>query len=94
MNVPARFLRALVWLYQKLISPLTRPSCRYAPTCSDYALGAIERFGAIKGAWLAARRIARCHPWGGHGFDPVPDAHRDCHHSQGADHARLAIEEK
>jgi uncharacterized protein len=48
------------------------PSCRYSPTCSQYAIEALERHGAIKGGWLAAKRLLRCHPWGGHGYDPVP----------------------
>jgi len=48
--------------------------CRYQPTCSAYALEALERHGAVRGSWLALTRILRCHPWGGHGFDPVPPA--------------------
>lgn len=48
------------------------PSCRYSPSCSQYAIEALERHGAIKGGWLAAKRLLRCHPWGGHGYDPVP----------------------
>ena len=48
------------------------PSCRYAPSCSEYAIQAVEKYGAIKGGWLAAKRLMRCHPWGGHGYDPVP----------------------
>lgn len=58
--------------YQYGISPLLPSSCRYAPTCSHYALEAINKHGALKGIWLAARRISRCHPWGGSGYDPVP----------------------
>jgi putative membrane protein insertion efficiency factor len=62
----------LVWFYQRFISPLTAPSCRYAPTCSVYATQAITKYGPWRGGWLALRRIASCHPWGGHGYDPVP----------------------
>ncbi|WP_445116976.1 membrane protein insertion efficiency factor YidD, partial [Acinetobacter sp. WZC-1] len=58
--------------YQIAISPLIGPRCRYVPTCSQYALEAIQQHGAMKGGWLAARRVCRCHPWGGHGYDPVP----------------------
>ena len=65
-------LRSGVRTYQLLISPLLPPSCRYLPTCSDYAIEAIERHGASQGAVLALRRLARCHPWGGSGYDPVP----------------------
>lgn len=63
---------ALVRFYRAFISPLTPPSCRYTPTCSAYALEALERHGALKGSWLSVRRILRCHPWGGSGYDPVP----------------------
>ena len=59
-------------LYQILLSPLLGQSCRYHPTCSQYAVEAIEKFGPIKGVWLGIKRIARCHPWGGSGHDPVP----------------------
>ena len=67
-------LIALVRFYQKYISPLTPPTCRYVPTCSQYALEALEKYGAIKGGWLALKRICRCHPFHkGHDFyDPVP----------------------
>lgn len=74
------FLRqALVWLlllpiyfYKGAISPLTPPSCRFTPSCSTYALEAIRKHGPVKGLYLALRRILRCHPWGGSGYDPVP----------------------
>ncbi len=68
-----RILIGLIRFYQLAISPWTPPSCRYTPTCSRYGLEAVERHGALKGGWLAVRRILRCHPWGGYGFDPVPD---------------------
>ena len=58
--------------YQKFISPLTPPSCRFTPTCSQYAIEALRKHGPFKGTYLAIRRILRCHPWGGHGYDPVP----------------------
>ena len=59
--------------YQVAISPLLPPSCRYHPTCSHYAVEALERHGAWRGGWLAVKRIARCHPFRAGGFDPVPD---------------------
>ena len=59
-------------LYQILISPLLGPSCRFTPTCSQYAVEAIQKYGPFKGSWLAFKRIIRCHPWGGCGHDPVP----------------------
>ncbi len=58
--------------YQLSISPLFPPSCRFTPTCSQYAIEAIRRPGPFKGLWLALRRLSRCHPWGGSGYDPVP----------------------
>ena len=64
---------AMVRAYQLLISPLLLPSCRFLPTCSEYAAGAIERHGAVRGAALALRRVTRCHPWGDSGYDPVPE---------------------
>lgn len=62
----------LIKIYQMLISPLFPSSCRYTPTCSNYTLEALKRYGIIKGGWLGVRRIFRCHPWGGSGYDPVP----------------------
>ena len=65
-------LRLPILLYKAAISPLTPPSCRFTPSCSTYALEAIRRHGPIYGLYLALRRILRCHPWGGSGYDPVP----------------------
>ena len=62
----------IIRAYKTLISPILPPSCRYYPTCSDYGVEAIKKHGPFKGGWLAIKRIARCHPWGGHGYDPVP----------------------
>jgi putative membrane protein insertion efficiency factor len=62
----------LVKVYQYTISPLLPNACRYVPTCSQYTIQAIEKYGPLRGIWLGAKRIARCHPWGGHGHDPVP----------------------
>ena len=71
---PIAFIISLpVKFYRAAISPLIASNCRYQPTCSAYALEALEKHGAIKGSWLAAKRISRCHPLGGDGYDPVPD---------------------
>ncbi len=72
-NPLALVLRILLRGYQYLISPLLGPSCRYTPTCSEYAIQAIDRHGVLRGGWLAIRRLLRCHPWGGSGYDPVPE---------------------
>ncbi len=74
MSPLAHVLRGAVIGYRYSLSALIGRNCRFAPTCSAYAIEAIERHGAIAGGWLALRRIARCHPWGGSGYDPVPDA--------------------
>ena len=66
-------LSAVVRSYQLLVSPLLPPACRFLPTCSEYAAEAIERHGAWRGIILASRRLVRCHPWGGSGYDPVPE---------------------
>jgi len=63
----------LIWLYQKLISPLFPSTCRYNPTCSHYAVTALKTHGLFKGGLLAIKRISSCHPWGGSGYDPVPE---------------------
>ena len=68
----AKILILPIRFYQKFISPLTPPSCRFTPTCSQYAIEALRKHGPIKGTYLAIRRILRCHPLGGSGYDPVP----------------------
>ena len=62
----------LVRFYQKFISPYKPSCCRFTPTCSQYALEALRKYGPLKGSWLAFKRIIRCHPWGGSGYDPLP----------------------
>lgn len=66
-------LKLLIYFYRLLISPLLRPRCRFLPTCSQYALDAIECYGPYKGSILALKRLCRCHPWGGHGHDPLKE---------------------
>jgi putative membrane protein insertion efficiency factor len=66
-------LIGLVRLYQLTLSPWLGPNCRFQPTCSDYSITALRRFGVVKGSVMSVRRILRCHPWGGSGFDPVPE---------------------
>lgn len=68
-----KVLLLLIKFYQKAISPFTPPTCRFHPTCSHYGFEAIETHGAIKGSWLAVRRISKCHPFHEGGFDPVPE---------------------
>ncbi|MEX1270362.1 MAG: membrane protein insertion efficiency factor YidD [Balneolaceae bacterium] len=62
----------LVRVYQAILSPFLGPSCRHVPTCSDYAIEAIQEWGVVKGGWLGIKRISSCHPWGSSGYDPVP----------------------
>jgi putative membrane protein insertion efficiency factor len=71
----------LIRLYQWTVSPLLGPACRFYPSCSQYALQALLRFGLLKGCWLALARLARCHPWHPGGFDPVPPAPLCTHHA-------------
>lgn len=66
-------LRGLIRGYQLLISPVLPPSCRFTPTCSAYAMEAVAKHGALRGSWLAAHRVCRCHPWNDGGYDPVPE---------------------
>jgi len=68
----SRALILIARLWQLGPSRILPPSCRYQPSCSAYAIDALERYGAMKGGWMAAKRLMRCHPWGGHGHDPVP----------------------
>ncbi|ARS36379.1 membrane protein insertion efficiency factor YidD [Pontibacter actiniarum] len=66
-----KFVLGLVWVYRNMISPMTPAACRYTPTCSQYAVDAVNKYGPFKGGWMAMKRIGRCHPWGGNGYDPV-----------------------
>ncbi|MGR9043718.1 MAG: membrane protein insertion efficiency factor YidD [Gammaproteobacteria bacterium] len=67
-----KVLISFIQYYRRRISPRLPPACRYQPTCSKYALEAIEKFGPGRGLWLTVKRLAKCHPWGGQGYDPVP----------------------
>jgi uncharacterized protein len=72
LSAGARVLTVLITAYRRFVSPLLGPHCRFAPSCSAYALEAIRVHGALRGSWLAVRRLARCHPFNPGGFDPVP----------------------
>ena len=63
---------ALIRLYQLIISPVLGPKCRFTPTCSQYGIDAFKKYGPIKGLYLTLRRVVKCHPWGGYGYDPLP----------------------
>ena len=91
-------LMAPIRFYRYAISPMLAPRCRYQPTCSAYALEALQTHGPVRGLWLAICRIGRCHPWGGHGYDPVPPVkgppakghtrhERTCNHDHEHSHA-------
>ena len=73
VSMAAKAALALIRVYKLLLSPLFAGSCRFVPSCANYSTEAITRFGVIKGGWLGAKRLCRCHPLGGHGFDPVPN---------------------
>ncbi|MEO0411695.1 MAG: membrane protein insertion efficiency factor YidD [Pseudomonadota bacterium] len=81
---PRNIADRAIWLYQHTLGLALGPRCRYQPTCSNYARTAITRFGLLKGGMLALRRIGRCHPLGGSGYDPVPDASQDVVEARGA----------
>ena len=71
LRLLGHFFLFLIWIYQKMISPFFPSTCRFTPTCSAYAHQAIKEKGPFAGFWLAIKRIAKCHPWGGHGHDPL-----------------------
>jgi putative membrane protein insertion efficiency factor len=72
MMIGRRIVMGLIRFYQRFISPALPPSCRYYPTCSEYTYQAVERYGVLKGSWLGAKRLLRCHPFHPGGYDPVP----------------------
>ncbi len=69
-------LIAVVRLYQAVLRPIFGGQCRFFPSCSEYAVESLRRHGALRGSWLTVRRLCRCHPWGGAGYDPVPETHK------------------
>jgi putative membrane protein insertion efficiency factor len=71
-SLQAKAAMGLIKFYKNAISPILPAACRYTPTCSDYMLQAIQKYGAAKGTWLGIKRLSRCHPWGKSGYDPVP----------------------
>ena len=71
-NLPMKGMLVMLRFYKREISPMLPPCCRYTPTCSEYAMQAVEKYGAVKGGWLTAKRILRCHPFHEGGYDPVP----------------------
>lgn len=72
LKIPATIAILLIKFYQRVISPYLMPSCRYTPSCSEYGVEAFRKHGFFKGGYLTLKRILSCHPWGGHGYDPVP----------------------
>lgn len=94
-NPVTAILKGVIRAYQYLISPYLPASCRYYPTCSSYGLEALQVHGPVKGLWLTLKRLGKCHPFGGQGYDPVPAKHdsereevglyKDCHHHHAAE---------
>lgn len=80
----------LIWAYRIVLKPLFPATCRFEPSCSEYALQAVRHHGLIVGAWLATKRLGRCNPWGPWGFDPVPEPR--CHHPSHPSHAERALD--
>ena len=78
MNPIGQAMRGTIRLYQLVVSPILPASCRFMPSCSSYAMDAIQRHGPLAGSWLATKRICRCHPWNDGGYDPVPEPSPDC----------------
>lgn len=78
----SKIIVGFVRFYQLVISPVFPSSCRYSPTCSRYMIEAVEEWGPLKGFWLGIKRISRCHPWGGHGYDPVPENPKKNHNPE------------
>jgi uncharacterized protein len=81
VRIARRAVLSLLWTYKRLVSPWLPPSCRYVPTCSEYAMEAVERYGALRGSWMTMTRLLRCHPFAKGGYDPVQPAerpHRRC----------------
>jgi putative membrane protein insertion efficiency factor len=74
-HLPRELLVLVIRLYQLTLSPMLGPVCRFAPSCSSYAVTAVRRYGVLHGSWLTARRLGRCHPWNPGGWDPVPERH-------------------
>ena len=71
-KIAAKTVIGIIRIYQGAVSPYLMPACRYSPTCSQYGIEAVKKYGPLKGTWLGFRRMLSCHPWGGHGYDPVP----------------------
>ena len=72
-----KIISGIIGIYRYVLSPILGPSCRFTPTCSEYAQTAVMRFGVFKGGWIAIKRIVSCHPWGKSGYDPVPEKKAD-----------------